>query len=59
MNAFIIIGIILAILIVVMVVLYIVGNKMQKKQLDQKEQINSAAQPMSMFIIDKKIIGLN
>ena len=58
MNAFIIIGIILAILIVVMVVLYIVGNKMQKKQLDQKEQINSAAQPMSMFIIDKKIMPI-
>ena len=58
MNAFIIIGIILAILIVVMVVLYIVGNKMQKKQLDQKEQINSAAQPMSMFIIDKKLMPI-
>ena len=58
MNAFIIIGIILAILIVVMIVLYFVGNKMQKKQLDQKEQINSAAQPMSMFIIDKKIMPI-
>jgi uncharacterized protein YneF (UPF0154 family) len=58
MNAFIIIGIILAILIVVMIVLYFVGNKMQKKQLDQKEQINAAAQPMSMFIIDKKIMPI-
>ncbi len=58
MNVLIIVGIILAILIVVMIVLYFVGNKMQKKQLDQKEQINAAAQPMSMFIIDKKIMPI-
>ena len=54
----IILGIVLGVLIIGMVVLYIVGNKMQKKQLDQKEQINAAAQPMSMFIIDKKIMPI-
>ena len=54
----IIIGIVLAVLIIAMIVLYIVGNKMQKKQLDQKEQINAAAQPVSMFIIDKKILPI-
>ncbi len=58
MQALIIVGIILGVLIIAMVVLYFVGNKMQKKQLDQKEQINAAAQPMSMFIIDKKIMPI-
>ena len=52
----IILGIVLGVLIIGMIVLYFVGNKMQKKQLDQKEQINAAAQPVSMFIIDKKIM---
>ena len=56
MTALIIVGIVLLVIIGIMVVLYFVGNKMQKKQLDQKEQINAAAQPMSMFIIDKKIM---
>ena len=56
MKVLIIVGIVLVVFIAIMVVLYIVGNKMQKKQLDQKEQINAAAQPMSMFIIDKKIM---
>ena len=54
----IIIGIVLVVLIGVMVTLYILGNKMQKKQMDQREQINAAAQPTSMFIIDKKIMPL-
>ena len=56
MTALIIVGIVLLVIVGIMVVLYFVGNKMQKKQLDQKEQINAAAQPMSMFIIDKKIM---
>ncbi len=56
MTALIIVGVVLLVIIGIMVVLYFVGNKMQKKQLDQKEQINAAAQPMSMFIIDKKIM---
>ena len=55
MSPWIIILIILGVVIAGIVVLYFVGNKMQKKQLDQKEQINAAAQPTSMFIIDKKI----
>ncbi len=58
MSPWIIIGIVLAVLVIGMVVLYFVGNKMQKKQLDQKEQINAAAQPTSMFIIDKKIMPI-
>ena len=54
----IILGIVAAVLVIAMVVLYIVGNRMQKRQLDQKEQINAAAQPVSMFIIDKKILPI-
>ena len=52
----IILGIVLAVLVIATVVLYVVGKKMQKKQLDQKEQINAAAQPVSMF--DKKIMPI-
>lgn len=48
--------IIIAVIIGVMVVLYFVGNKLQKKQMAQKEQIAAAAQQMSMLIIDKKIM---
>ena len=58
MKVLIIVGIVLVVFIIIMVVLYFVGNKMQKKQLDQKEQINAAAQPVSMFIIDKKIMPI-
>ena len=58
MSPWIIISIILGVVIAGIVVLYFVGNKMQKKQLDQKEQINAAAQPTSMFIIDKKIMPI-
>lgn len=58
MNGWIIFAIVVVVLIGVMVALYFVGNKMQKKQMAQKEQINAAAQPVSMFIIDKKIMPL-
>jgi len=58
MNFWWIIGIVLVVLVIIMVVLYILGNKMQKKQMDQKEQVNAAAQPASMFIIDKKILPI-
>lgn len=48
--------IIIAVIIGILVVLYFVGNKLQKKQMAQKEQIAAAAQQMSMLIIDKKIM---
>ena len=41
-----------------MVGLYFAGNKLQKKQLEQREQLNSAAQPATLFIIDKKIMPM-
>lgn len=48
--------IILGVLLTLFVVLLIVGNKMQKKQLQQKEQIEAMAQTMSMLVIDKKVM---
>lgn len=50
--------IVLAVLFIVLFVLYKVGDKLQKKQLSQKEQMAEAAQPVSMLIIDKKILPM-
>ena len=50
--------IVLVVLIGAIVALYIVGNKMQKKQLAQKEEMMVQAQPTSMLIIDKKYMPL-
>ena len=46
--------IILVIVAIVLAVLYFVGRRMQKKQDEQREQIEAAKQTMSMLIIDKK-----
>ncbi|MDO5155637.1 MAG: hypothetical protein Q4D51_06700 [Eubacteriales bacterium] len=48
--------IILAVVVAIMVALYVAGNKIQKKQMAQKEQIAAAAQQVSMLIIDKKVM---
>ncbi len=50
--------IIIAVIIVAIVVLYVLGNKLQKKQLAQKEQMMEAAQPVTMLIIDKKMLPM-
>lgn len=50
--------IVIAVAIAILVVLYIFGNKLQKKQLAQKEQMAEAAQPMTMLIIDKKYMPM-
>lgn len=50
--------IILAIMIIGIVVLYFVGKRLQKKQEAQQEQINAAAQSVSMLIIDKKRVRM-
>lgn len=44
---------ILAVLIIAVIVLYFLGRKAQKKQEAQQEQLDAAAQTMSMLIIDK------
>ena len=46
--------VVLVILIVALIVLYFTGKKAQKKQEDQKAQIEAAKQTVSMLIIDKK-----
>ena len=58
MKVAIIIGIVLLVLVAVMLGLYFVGQKMQKKQMEQKEMINAAATPMTMFIIKKEILPM-
>lgn len=49
---------ILIVLIAILVVLYFVGRKLQTKQAAQQEQINAAAQNVTMLIIDKKKMKL-
>lgn len=50
--------IVLVVALIVMAVLYFVGNKMQEKQYDQKQLLRENAQPVSMLIIDKKILPI-
>jgi len=50
--------IVLTVAFILLFVLYKVGDKLQQKQLAQKEQIADAAQPATMLIIDKKIMPL-
>lgn len=50
--------IVIAVAIAVLIVLYILGNKLQKKQASQKEEINKAAQPVTMLVIDKKMMPM-
>lgn len=56
MSPWVIILIVLVVVAAAMVALYFAGSKMQKKQMAQKEQISAAAQPVSMLVIDKKIM---
>ena len=51
--------IVLIVVAVILGVLMYFGNKLQKKQLAQKEQMDAMAQTMSMLIIDKKIMRLS
>ena len=50
--------IIMAVALVILFILYRVGNKLQQRQLDQKEQMAEAAQPATMLIIDKKYLPM-
>ncbi|MCR4650531.1 MAG: hypothetical protein K5662_02130 [Lachnospiraceae bacterium] len=50
--------IVLAVIIVAMVLLYIFGKRAQKRQEEQKAQIEAAKQTVSMLIIDKKRMKL-
>lgn len=50
--------IVLAVLIIAVVVLYFLGKKAEKRQAEQREQIDAAKQTVSMLIIDKKKMRL-
>ena len=58
MNPWIIVTIILVVALAIMIALYLWGQKMQKKQMAQKEQMEAAAQQVSMLIIDKKYMKM-
>ncbi|MGN0436002.1 MAG: hypothetical protein ACI4D8_05165 [Wujia sp.] len=58
MKWWIILLIVIAVAILIMFILYKVGDKLQKKQIAQKEQMADAAQPVTMLVIDKKIIPM-
>lgn len=51
--------IVLVVLAVIFVVLYIVGRKAEKKATSQREMMESQAQSMSFFVIDKKKVKLS
>ena len=57
-TAIIIASIVAVVLVGAMVALYFVGNNLQKKQMEQREQIDAASQPATLFIIDKKIMPM-
>ena len=50
--------IVIVVAIAILVVLYILGNRLQKKQAAQKEEVNKAAQPVTMLVIDKKMMPM-
>lgn len=50
--------IIMIVLLLILAVLYFLGRKMQKKQAAQQEQIDAAAQNITMLVIDKKRMKL-
>ena len=45
--------VILAVLVIALIVLYFLGKKAEKKQAEQEKMLESAAQQVTMLIIDK------
>lgn len=54
MNIWLILLIVGIVLAAILGILYYVGNKMQKKQEEQRAQLDEMAQNVSMLVIDKK-----
>lgn len=50
--------IVVVVVVAILLVLYKVGDKLQKKQNAQREQMIDAAQPVTMLVIDKKILPM-
>lgn len=58
-TAFLIIfGILIALVIAALVALHFLGKRAEKKQAEQKKMMDSMAQTVSMYIIDKKMMKL-
>jgi hypothetical protein len=51
-----VLGIIAIILIIILVVMYFLGRKLQKKQDASQEAMDAAAQQMTLYIIDMKLM---
>jgi hypothetical protein len=51
-----VLGIIAIILIIILVVMYFLGKKLQKKQDASQEAMDAAAQQMTLYIIDMKLM---
>lgn len=58
MHWWLVLIIIVVVAMIAMLVLYKFGDKLQKKQISQKEQMAEAAQPVTMLVIDKKILPM-
>ena len=43
---------------VILAILYFLGNKLQKRQLEQQQMLDAAAQTVSLLVIDKKKLKL-
>ena len=54
----IVLGIVLLILLVLLAVMYFLGRKLQKKQAEQQEAMDAAAQQMNLYIIDMKMMKI-
>ncbi|MDO4294628.1 MAG: hypothetical protein Q4D90_00515 [bacterium] len=50
--------VVLFVLAVLLLVLYFFGRKLEKRQVEQKEMMEAAAQTVSMLVIDKKKLKL-
>ncbi len=59
MNPLIIVLIVLAVLVVILGVLYFLGRKAEKKSTSQRETMETQAQTMSFFVIDKRKVKLS
>lgn len=58
MKWWIVMLIVIAVALIILFVLYKIGNKLQARQMAQKEQLAEAAQPMTMLVIDKKYLPM-
>lgn len=56
MTIWIVLGIVAAVMAVLLAVMYFLGKRLQKKQESQQEAMDAAAQQMTLYIIDTKMM---